>query len=103
MYEQIANNEIDNIMEKVRIMLGIAPEEYVITKMKGVLGKCVDKKTIYINPEIMKYKRELIEYVIAHEFCHLKYITHGKKFYEILEKNIPNYKKYEREISEFQY
>ena len=33
MYEQIANNEIEDIMEKVRLMLGIAPEEYVITKM----------------------------------------------------------------------
>ena len=28
MYEQIANNEIENIMEKTRKLLGIAPEEY---------------------------------------------------------------------------
>lgn len=103
MYEQIANQEIDNIMEKVRIMLGIAPEEYVITRMNNTLGKCTDGKIIFINPELMKYKKEIIEYVIAHEFCHLKYKTHGKRFYQILEKNIPEYKKYEREIQEYEF
>ena len=103
MYEQIANQEIDNIMEKVRIMLGIAPEEYVITKMNNTLGKCTDGKIIFINPELMKYKKEIIEYVIAHEFCHLKYKTHGKRFYQILEKNIPEYKKYEKEIQEYEF
>ena len=36
MYEQIANNEIENIMEKTRKMLGIAPEEYKIAKMKDI-------------------------------------------------------------------
>ena len=103
MYEQVANNSLEDIMEKVRLMLGIAPEEYVITKMKNTLGKCIDGKTIYINPELMQYKREIIEYVVMHEFCHLKYKTHGKRFYEIIEKYIPNYKKYEREIQEYQY
>ena len=56
--------------------------------LKNTLGKCTDGKTIYINPELMQYKREIIEYVVVHEFCHIKYKTHGKKFYEIIEKNI---------------
>ena len=103
MYEQIANNEIESIMEKIRIMLGFAPEEYAVAKMENTLGKCIDAKTIIINPELMKYKRETIEYVVAHQFCHLKYKTHGKRFYEIIEKHIPNYKKYEKEVQQFNY
>lgn len=103
MYEQIANNEIESIMEKARIMLGFAPEEYVVAKMENTLGKCIDAKTIIINPELMQYKREVIEYVVAHQFCHLKYKTHGKRFYDIIEKHIPNYKKYEKEVEQFNY
>ena len=102
MYEQIANNEIEGIMEKTRKMLGIAPEEYQIKKMKDTLGKC-DNKKITINPELMQYKKEIIEYVVAHEFCHLKYKSHGKRFYEIIEKNIPEYQKYEKEIQNYEY
>ena len=102
MYEQIANTEIEDIMEKTRKMLGIAPEDYEIRKMEKTLGKCEDGK-ITIAPELMQYKREVIEYVVAHEFCHLKYKTHGKRFYQIIEKYIPEYRKYEREIQEFEY
>lgn len=103
MYEQIANNEIESIMEKTRRMLGIAPEDYNIEEMNKTLGKCTNGK-ITINPELMQYKREIIEYVVAHEFCHLKYKTHGKKFYQIIKKNFPQYRNYEKAISEeFEY
>lgn len=102
MYEQIANTEIEDIMERTRKMLGIAPEDYEIRKMEKTLGKCEDGK-ITIAPELMQYKREVIEYVVAHEFCHLKYKTHGKRFYQIIEKYISDYKKYEREIQEYEY
>ena len=36
MYEQVAKVEIERAMEKTRIMLGFAPEEYEITKMKSL-------------------------------------------------------------------
>ena len=103
MFEQVAHNEIEEIMEKTRIKLGIAPEEYYIKRMKDTLGKCTNEKTIIINPELMQYKREVVEYVVMHEFCHLKYKSHGKRFYEIIEKYNPNYRKYEKEIQQYQY
>jgi len=103
MYEQIANNEIDNIMERVRIMLGIAPDEYFIAKLDGELAKCLAQKSIIINPELMKFKRETIEYVIAHEFCHLKYKTHCKSFNDMLEANFVNYIKIEKELSGYKF
>ena len=102
MYEQIAENEIEDIMEKTRKMLGFAPEDYAIKIMNGKIAKCEDGK-ITINPELMQYKREIIEYVVAHEFCHLKYKSLGKRFYQIIEKYIPDYNKYEKEISEYEY
>lgn len=102
MYEQIAINELESIMEKVRIMLGIAPEKYRIENTEKTLGKCIDK-IITINPNLMQFRKETIEYVILHEFCHLKYKSHCKKFYEIIEKNIKDYKKYEKELEGYQY
>lgn len=102
MYEQIANTEIEDLMEKTRKMLGIAPEEYEVIKIKNALGKCENGK-ITINPELMQFKKETIEYIVIHEFCHLKYKSHGKRFYEIIEKYVPDYKRYEREISGYEF
>lgn len=93
MYEQIATVEIERAMEKARITFGFAPEEYEISKIKK-LGICKDKK-ITINPEIVKYNRKVIDYVVMHQYCHLKYKTHSKGFYKLLEQHKPDYKKCE--------
>lgn len=93
MYEQIAKVEIERAMEKTRIMLGFAPEEYEIKKMK-TLGKCQNNK-ITIHPEIVKYNRKVIDYVVLHQYCHLKHKNHTKAFFKMLEEYLPDYKKCE--------
>ena len=98
MYEQIAKIEVERAMEKTRILLGFAPEDYEIKKMSEELGRCEENK-ITINPEIVKYDREIIDYIVLHEYCHLKYKSHCKSFIKMLEKYEPNYKKYERIVA----
>ena len=93
MYEQIAKVEIERAMEKTRRMLGFAPDEYEIKEMKS-LGKCENNK-ITINPEIVMYNRKIIDYVVLHQYCHLKYKTHSKGFMKMIEKYEPDYKKCE--------
>lgn len=98
MYEQIAKVEVERAMEKTRILLGFAPEDYEIRKMNEELGRCEENK-ITINPEIVKYDREVIDYIVLHEYCHLKYKSHCKSYIKMLEKYEPNYKKYERFVT----
>ena len=98
MYEQIAKVEVERAMEKTRILLGFAPEDYEIRKMSEELGRCEENK-ITINPEIVKYDREVIDYIVLHEYCHLKYKSHCKSYIKMLEKYEPNYKKYERFVA----
>lgn len=97
MYEQIAKVEVERAMEKTRILLGFAPEDYEIKKIKNALGKCEDKE-ITINPEIVKYNRNIIDYIVLHQYCHLKYKNHSKNFMKMIEKYEPNFEKYERLI-----
>ena len=97
MYEQIAKVEVERAMEKTRILLGFAPEDYEIEKINGRLGKCENNK-IKINPEIVKYNRNVIDYIVLHQYCHLKYKTHSKGFMNMLKEYEPNFEKYEQLI-----
>lgn len=99
----VAEQEIDNIMEKARLMLNLAPENFEIKPLKNALATCVDNKTIIINPELFKYKKEIIEYIIIHQFCHLKYKTHSKSFYNMLKKYVPNYEELSSTLHNVQY
>ena len=98
MYEQIAKVEVERAMEKTRILLGFAPEDYEINKLKKELGKCEDNK-ITINPEIVKYNRNIIDYIVLHQYCHLKYKTHSKGFMKMIEKYEPKFEEYEKIVA----
>ena len=102
MYTMVAKREVERAMEKTRIMLGIAPEDYEILKPGRVLAKCIDSK-ISISSVIATYDKKVIEYVILHEFCHLKYKNHTKSFYQMIETYMPEYKQYVDEINHLQY
>ena len=96
MYDEIARIEIENIMEETRVMLkGLAPENYIIKRIPNRLAKTLKNKTIIINPEIVKYNKEILRYVILYEFCHLKYKANTKKFWDMIEKYMPSYEEYE--------
>ncbi len=104
MYTQIAETEIENIMEKARHIFGFAPEDYEIKKLSSSLAVCnQDLQIISINPYIVMYSKNIIEYIIFHEFCHLKYKTHSKKFYDMLKKYKPNYENIARQIPNLKY
>ena len=102
LYYCVAEKELDSIFEKTRLMLGIAPENFEIKNLENSLGKA-EGQNIYISPELFKYRKEIVEYIIAHEFCHLKYKTHSKKFYNMLAKYVPNYETLSRELHSIQY
>lgn len=97
MYDAIANKELEIIMEKVRTTLKFAPEDYKIMRLDKRLGKCLANRLI-INPDIVKYRKEIIEYVIFYEFCKLKINKTSKKFYDTLKQYMPNYENYEFEL-----
>ena len=100
LYCKIAQQEIERAMEKIRLMVGFAPEDYSIQKLENnLLGTCItEDKKIIISPEVVKYNRKTIEYVVLHQFCHLKYKIHAKGFWQMVKKYMPDYKNYERTI-----
>ncbi len=100
LYDKIAEQEIESVMEKTRLLLGFAPEDFTIKRFKnGQISKCyTEEKKIVISPDIVKYDRKAIEYIILHEFCHLKYKTHSKGFWQMMKTYMPNYERYEMSI-----
>lgn len=98
-YARITEKKVEDLLEKYRKLTGLAPEDYKIEKMSDCFGKFVDDtKEIIINSNISKYRKEIIEYVVLHEICHLKYKTHGKYFIKMVSEYIPEYFNIEKEI-----
>ncbi|MBF0479969.1 MAG: M48 family metallopeptidase [Candidatus Omnitrophica bacterium] len=67
--------------------------KFKIKRMKARWGSLSPQKKLTLNVDLIKYPKECIEYVIAHELCHLKFFNHGSAYYRLLEKIMPDWKK----------
>ena len=89
---KIAEKEVAMAMMVVTRIVGIKPNKYRIKRLKTAWGTCTQNKNITINSELMKYDRQVIQYVVLHEICHLKYMNHSKEFWNMVEKYMKDYK-----------
>ena len=95
MYDEIAEIEIANSMEKIRVMLGFAPEDYSLKRMKDTFIKNSRNKTLEINPDIVKYNRKIIETSLIPAFCKTKHREGSKEYKKLLEQAFERYENYE--------
>ena len=49
-------------------------------------GSCSAKGNINLNIHLMRLHKELCDYVILHELCHLRHRNHGPEFHALLDK-----------------
>ena len=70
----------------------IAPRSVKYRKMKSSYGNCSKLGVITLNVLLMKTQLENIDYVIAHELCHLRCWSHDFEFYSCLNSVMPDWK-----------
>lgn len=92
MYKKVAEKEVDMAMQIITRIVGIAPKKYKIKKLKSAWGTCTSNQNITINSSLMQYDRKVIQYVVLHEVCHLKYMNHSREFWKMVEKYMKDYK-----------
>lgn len=87
-----AKNIIEPILEKYSKAMGVSYERISINSAKTRFGSCSSKKTLNFSYRLALYPYEAIEYVCVHELAHLKEMNHSKKFWQIVERYLPDYK-----------
>ena len=92
---------IEEINKILAIMPDIPKFTLRIRKMKSRWGVCnYVKKTVTLNSELIKYEREIIDYVIVHEFSHFIHHNHSSAFWDYVGNFYPGYKKARKELRE---
>lgn len=96
----IFKDHLDNIYH--RFSKRIPYPDLRIRKMTTRWGVCnVKTKTVTLNLELIKRDTKYLDYVIVHELSHLIHANHSSKFWDLVEENMPDYKKYRKEMKDF--
>ncbi len=77
-------------------LIGVDYNRVTIRHQKTKWGSCSGKKNLNFNCLLLLTPTEVMDSVIIHELCHLKYMNHSKEFYNEVLRVCPNYKQYDR-------
>ena len=60
-------------------------------------GSCMpSKRNLYFSSRLIMLPENIVDAIIVHELCHLKFKNHNKDFYSLVEQYIPNYKEIDK-------
>ena len=95
-YRQKANELMPDIIMPVvnqfKSKYHRSPKKISLKNMKSRWGSCSSKGNISMNIKLIKSTRDCIEYVMAHELCHLVQMNHSKNYYFLLTEFMPDWK-----------
>ena len=80
---------------------GVKPSSLYIQEMKNRWGSCTPKGKIILNTRLIMAPRPCIEYVITHELCHLIHPNHTNAFWELLQKEMPDWERWKNKLEIF--
>lgn len=67
------------------------PGRVIVRAMSSRWGSCSRVGTITLNRHLVRAPMQCVEYVIAHELCHLRHHGHTTDFYELLSTLMPDW------------
>ncbi len=97
-YKFFAMEYLSPRVKHYAIVMNLEYKEIKFRKMRSRWGSCSSKRVITLNTELMKVKKELIDYVVVHELAHLVHMNHSKNFHTLVHNYIPNATLQRREL-----
>lgn len=71
------------------------PRSIRITDSKTTWGTCDSRQQLTFNWRLAMAPREVVDYVVVHEMCHMVHLNHDRSFWRLVGKIMPNYKEKE--------
>ena len=79
-------------------LYNVAYNKINIRNQKTRWGSCSAKKNLNFNYKVLFLPKYLADYIIVHELCHLIEFNHSQKFWNLVKRTMPDYKKMRKEL-----
>ncbi|WP_067048938.1 M48 family metallopeptidase [Methanofollis ethanolicus] len=81
---------VNRSLPRYAAALGVTVPPVRVRCMKTFWGNCIPDSRIVFNERLAMVPSDLIEYVVAHELCHIRHPHHQRTFYDALREVMPD-------------
>jgi predicted metal-dependent hydrolase len=93
-----ATDQLTEVTRSFASKLGLSYSDVQICEIKKRWGSGSPSGKLRFNWRIIMAPRRLVEYVVAHELCHLRHNDHSREFWRLLERVMPDYERRRSEL-----
>jgi len=93
-----AKAALPTVLIKMARDLGFTVRDVSIRNQRTRWGSCSRHKAISLNQKLIFLTPDLVRYVMLHELCHTVVLSHSQKFWDLVSKYDPAYKKKIKEL-----
>ncbi|MDY9920936.1 MAG: SprT family zinc-dependent metalloprotease [Synergistota bacterium] len=83
-YKRALYEEIRGILPQWTKIIKVNPNSVNIKTVKSIWGSCSAKGSLTFSTRLALVPPELLEYVVAHELCHMRHMDHSAAFWQEL-------------------
>ncbi len=102
-YQTQAITQINQRVRKLSEYTGLYPKKVNYRNQKTRWGSCSSNATVTLNWKLIAFDQSLIDYVVIHELCHMTHPNHSAKFWALVEKFCPDYKRLNKQLNQNQF
>lgn len=79
------------------------PSDIKVKDVKSKWGSCTYDNKLCFNYRLIMAKREIIDYVVIHEMCHMVHKNHSKDYWDLVQELYPMYKRCDKWLKKNEY
>jgi len=98
LYKILAKNHITSRVLYYAELMGCEVTAVKINSAKGRWGSCSGKNSLNFSWRTVLASDDAIDYVVVHELAHTIEHNHSRRFWNIVEKTLPDYRRREAEF-----
>ncbi|MFW6287576.1 MAG: M48 family metallopeptidase [bacterium] len=99
-YKEEARKNILERIRKYQKYIGRKPVKVRIKSQKTIWGSCSSKGNLNFNWKLIMAPLPVLDYIIVHEMVHLIHPNHSRRYWQMVEKIIPDYRQRKQWLKE---